>query len=107
MPPCSGPTRAASPASTQAPRGARVDATTRLTEEASIAARARRGAFNVSGAGSANLLGEHELVDDVARGRVDLAAVPPAELPPAIAALPVEQRRERLAETGRFRGLSR
>jgi Mg-chelatase subunit ChlD len=82
---------------------AKVDATARLTEEASITARARRGAFNVSAAGSSNFLGEHELVDDVASGRVDLAAVPPAELPAAIATLPVEERSARLAQTARKR----
>jgi hypothetical protein len=82
---------------------AKVDATTRLTEQASVTALARRGAFNASAAGSANLLGEHELVDDVASGRVDVAAVPAAELPAAIAALPAEERRARLAETARTR----
>jgi uncharacterized protein YegL len=82
---------------------AKVDATTRLTEQASVTARARRGAFNVSAAGSANLLGEHELVDDVASGRVDLAAVPAAELPAAIAALPAEERSGRLAAAARTR----
>jgi hypothetical protein len=39
-----------------------------------------------------NLLGEHELVDDVASGRVDLAAVPASALPEPLGALaPAEQ----------------
>ena len=80
-----------------------VDATARLTEEASVAARARRGAFNVSAAGEANLLGERELVDDIASGRVDIAAVPPAELPAAVAALRVEERRALVAKTAQQR----
>jgi Mg-chelatase subunit ChlD len=79
--------------------GAKVDATARLNEQASVTARARRGAFNVSSAGAGNFLGEQELVADVASGRVDLAAVAPAELPPAVAALPLEERRTLLAET--------
>ena len=87
----------------QAAMASKVDATARLTEEASVAARARRGAFNVSSAGEANLLGERELVDDVASGRVDIAAVPPAELPATVAALPVEERRELVAQTAQKR----
>ena len=35
-----------------------------------------------------NLIGGKDLVDDVASGRVKLDAVPAAELPPSIAALP-------------------
>jgi Mg-chelatase subunit ChlD len=87
----------------QAAMASKVDATARLTEEASVAARARRGAFNVSAAGAANLLGERELVDDVASGRVDIAAVPPAELPAAVAALRVDERRALVAKTAQQR----
>jgi Mg-chelatase subunit ChlD len=87
----------------QAAMASKVDATARLTEEASVAARARRGAFNVSAAGAANLLGERELVDDVASGRVDIAAVPPAELPATVAALPVEERRALVVQAAQQR----
>ena len=76
---------------------------TRLTEEASVAARARRGVFNVSAGGAGNFLGERELVDDVASGRVDLAAVPAAELPAAVAALAPAEQHELLAETAEKR----
>ena len=82
---------------------AKVEATERLNEEASVAARARRGAFNVSEAGASNLLGESELVADVASGRVDIAAVPAAQLPAAVAALPVEEQRALLADTAKKR----
>ena len=68
-----------------------------------MAARARRGAFNVSEAGASNLLGESELVADVASGRVDIAAVPAAQLPAAVAALPVEEQRALLADTAQKR----
>jgi len=87
----------------QAAMAAKVDATDRLTEEASVPARARRGAFNVSAAGSANFLGGRELVDDVASGRVDIAAVPSAELPASLAALEPEQRNELVAQTAQKR----
>jgi Mg-chelatase subunit ChlD len=92
----------------RAAMAAKVDATTRLNEEASVAARARRGAFNVTSAGETNLLGERELVDDVASGRVDPAAVPPAQLPASIAALPADaqsecsRRRRRSARSSSF-----
>jgi Mg-chelatase subunit ChlD len=60
---------------------AKMETALRLRESASVAAQARRGAFNASASGSENLLGGRELVDDVASGRVDLAAVPPAQMP--------------------------
>ncbi len=82
---------------------AKVAATERLNEEASIAALARRGAFNVSESGAGNFLGDRELVAAVASGRVDLAALPPAALPPAVAALPAEQQRTFLADTAKKR----
>ena len=82
---------------------AKVDATDRLNAEASVAARARRGSFNVSAAGAGNLLGERELVDDIASGRVDLAKVPAAELPATVAALPPAEQRQLLAETAEKR----
>ena len=82
----------------------KVEATARLNEEASVTARARRGAFNVtSAAGMDNFLGNRELVDDVASGRVDVAAVPPAQLPASVAALPVDAQRELLAATAEKR----
>jgi Mg-chelatase subunit ChlD len=82
---------------------AKVAATERLNDEASTAALAMRGAFNVSEGGAGNFLGERELVDDVARGRVDIAAVPSAELPAAVAALPAEEQRKLLMETAQKR----
>lgn len=67
-------------------------ATAEITVGASRAARARRAAFNASTSGLANFTGDKDLVQDVASGRVDLASVPEAELPPAVAALaPAEQ----------------
>jgi hypothetical protein len=59
----------------------KVAATDKLHAMASIASKARRGAFNASAAGVRNFVGEKELVDDVANGRVDLDAIPPEALP--------------------------
>lgn len=77
----------------------KVEATERLSEEASVAARARRGVFNASEAGAGNFLGGRELVDDVASGRVDLSSVPEAELPASIAALPPAQQHAAVEQT--------
>jgi Mg-chelatase subunit ChlD len=81
----------------------KIAATTRLNEEASVGARARRGVFNVSEAGAGNFFGGRELVDDVASGRVDLAAVPAAELPATIAALPPEAQQAVIEATAQKR----
>ena len=87
----------------RASMAAKVEATARLNEEASASALARRGAFNVSESGAGNFLGDRELVADVASGRVDIATVPAAELPPAVAALPAEEQRALLAQTAQKR----
>ena len=64
----------------------------KLHEEASAASQARRAAFNTSASGGENLLGEQELIDDVASGRVVLHAIPAAALPEPLQALPAPQR---------------
>jgi Mg-chelatase subunit ChlD len=87
----------------QAAMAAKVAATERLNDEASVAVRARRGAFNVSASGASNFLGGQELIADVESGRVDVAALPAAELPPAVAALPAEERRAAVLETAQKR----
>jgi len=66
---------------------AKVDATTRLRAAASPAAQARRGVFNASESGAGNLIGDKELVADVASGRVDIATVPAAEMPAPLVGL--------------------
>jgi len=65
----------------------------KLHAESSVASRARRAAFNATEAGNANLLGDKELVDDVARGRVDLSAMEPSLLPAPLQALAPEERK--------------
>jgi uncharacterized protein YegL len=87
----------------RAAMAAKVDATERLRESASIAAQARRGAFNSTASGAANAIGEHELVSDVASGRVPLAAVAPASLPPELVGLSREEQSAVLAQTAKKR----
>ena len=81
----------------------KVAATARLNEEASVSARARRGVFNVSEAGAGNFIDGRELVADIASGRVDLAAVPAAELPATVAAAPPEARQAMIEATAQKR----
>jgi len=59
----------------------KVAATDKLHAGASIASRARRGTFNASAGGRANLLGENELVAAVASGMVDLNEIEEDALP--------------------------
>jgi Mg-chelatase subunit ChlD len=59
----------------------KVAATDKLEEGASLASRARRGVFNASAGGRANLLGENELVAAVASGSVDLNKIEKDSLP--------------------------
>jgi hypothetical protein len=59
----------------------------------SVASRARRAAFNASAAGKTNFVGEKELVEDVASGRIDLSTLDKAALPAPLQALaPAEQK---------------
>jgi Mg-chelatase subunit ChlD len=76
----------------------KVAATSELREAASAPAQARRAAFNASASGLSNLLGDKDLVNDIATGRVDLATVPEADLPASIAALPPAQQAQELKE---------
>ena len=70
----------------------KVAATEKLHEGASVASRARRGAFNASVGGRTNLLGENELVDAVASGAVDLNELDDDALPAALKPMaPAEQ----------------
>lgn len=74
-------------------------ATDKLNESASVTSLARRAAFNTSASGAKNLVGDSELVADVASGRVDLDAIDEKELPAELQSLSSEDRRQRVAET--------
>lgn len=65
----------------------------------SVGSLAQRAAFNSSASGAKNFLGDSELVDDVANGRVDLAAIDKTELPAPLRELSVEDQRTLLGAT--------
>ena len=68
-------------------------ATDKLHGSASIASRARRGAFNASSGGRKNMLGDKELVAAVLSGDVELDEIEREELPAAMQPMaPAEQR---------------
>jgi Mg-chelatase subunit ChlD len=70
----------------------KVAATEKLHEGASLASRARRGAFNASAGGRANLLGENELIAAVVSGAVGLNELEEDALPEALKPMaPAEQ----------------
>ncbi|MEE9254687.1 MAG: vWA domain-containing protein, partial [Pseudomonadales bacterium] len=79
-------------------------ATHKLHAFSSFESRARRATFNVSPAGKSNLLGENELVDDVASGRVDLSTIDADALPASMQAMAPEERKDLLAKTAAKRG---
>ena len=65
----------------------KTEATDKLHALASPSSRARRAAFNASVSGKRNLLGDSELVDAVASGRLDLDEMNEADLPAPLQAL--------------------
>jgi hypothetical protein len=82
---------------------AKEDAAGKLHAVASPAAQAKRAEFNASAAGSANLLGDSELVDAVTSGKVVLAEVDEAHLPAPLAALAPEERAAHVEQTAQRR----
>ncbi|MGB0132821.1 vWA domain-containing protein, partial [Dokdonella sp.] len=70
---------------------AKVAATDKLHALSTTGSRVKRAMFNASAAGKDNLLGENELVDAVASGRIELADVPEAELPAPMRSLSTEE----------------
>ncbi len=76
----------------------KVAATDKLHEGASIASRARRGAFNASVGGRTNLLGKNELVAAVASGSVDLNELEEDALPEALKPMAPAAQRAFVAE---------
>jgi hypothetical protein len=74
-------------------------AATKATQAAAApAVLARRAGFVASESGEASLKGENELIEDVASGRVDLDALPEAQLPAPLAELKPEARRALIDE---------
>jgi uncharacterized protein YegL len=76
----------------------KVAASDKLTASSSVASRARRATFNVSKSGESNFLGEGELVDDVASGRVDISTINESELPAPMQAMAPAERQAVIVE---------
>lgn len=77
----------------------KMEAADKLHGASSVESRARRAAFNASKAGEANFLGDGELVDDVASGRVDLFTIDRRELPEPMQAMAPEEQKALIMET--------
>jgi len=69
----------------------------------SISSRAKRAAFNSSASGKGNFLGEQELVEDIATGRVALDSIDPSHLPAPLAALGKEEQKKIIQEKSKKR----
>ena len=81
----------------------KVAATDKLHATSSFASRARRAAFNASKSGESNFLGEGELVDDIASGRVELADIDKDQLPESIKAMAPARQKALIEETAHRR----
>ncbi len=82
---------------------AKVAATEKLHQRASVASRARRAAFNASPSGKTNLFGEGELVDDISSGRVGLSEIDGNELPLPMQSMTPAEQQAIIAETAERR----
>ncbi len=69
----------------------KMTATEKLNKGSSVAARARRGVFNASVGGRKNLLGDNELVADVASGKVALDELEEDALPESLKPMAPEE----------------
>ena len=87
----------------QAKQRQKQESTAKLHDKASVSTRARRAVFNNSKSGQHNLIGERELVNDVASGRIDLDAVKEDALPQTLRAMPAEERKEYVVKTAKKR----
>lgn len=81
----------------------KIEATEKLHAGASVESRARRAAFNASNSGGANLIGEGELIEDVASGRVDLSDIAPEALPEPMQAMAPTAQQALIADTAQRR----
>ena len=77
--------------------------TDKLHAFSSLESRARRATFNASAPGKNNLLGENELVEDVASGRVEVGKLDQAQLPTSLQGMPSAKQEAVIAEVARKR----
>ncbi|MES9972189.1 MAG: vWA domain-containing protein [Candidatus Thiodiazotropha sp.] len=81
----------------------KMEAADKLHESASVESRARRATFNASRSGKSNLLGDSELVDDVASGRVELDSIDREHLPASIKAMAPQEQQAVISEKAQQR----
>ena len=81
----------------------KVEAAEKLHTASSVESRARRAMFNASKSGSANFLGEGELVDEVSSGRVELSRIDKDKLPEPLQAMAPEEQAAVISETAERR----
>ncbi|MES9943365.1 MAG: vWA domain-containing protein [Candidatus Thiodiazotropha sp.] len=81
----------------------KLKAADKLHESASVASRARRATFNATKSGKSNLLGDSELVDDVASGRVELDSIDRDHLPASIKAMAPQEQQAVISEKAQQR----
>ncbi len=87
----------------KAKQASKMAATDKLHKESSIESQARRATFNTSKSGKVNFLGENELVDAVASGRVNLSSLPKKSLPESLQVMSPAAQAEFVGKTKRER----
>lgn len=78
-------------------------ATQKLNAAASPAALARRGVYNATASGWSNAVGDTDLLEDVAEGRVKIEEILVTELPPTLQSMSKTEREATIAKTGQRR----
>ena len=81
----------------------KIEATSKLHDELSEAALARRATYNATPSGKSNFLGNGELVDAISSGRVELDDIDKDDLPASLQALAPEQQMEVISNQARRR----
>ena len=79
------------------------EATSKLRNELSQAALARRATFNATSSGESNFLGKGELVDAIASGRLELDEIDKDDMPASLQALAPEEQMEIITDQARRR----
>jgi len=81
----------------------KMEATDKLHTSSTLTSRARRAVFNSSAGGRANLLGEGDLVEDLATGQTELSDLDKDRLPASLKALSPEKQQAFIDDTVRQR----
>ena len=78
-------------------------ATSKLHDELSEPALARRGIYNATASGKSNFLGDNELVDAISSGRVELDDIDKDDMPASLQVLAPEEQMEIITDQARRR----